>query len=334
MKSWHRFIDDREEFFARRDEEFKDAGTFRLGMFDVTTGQTFKSVAQFNAAIAETMKNADAFYGPMTAPDRFSHEANHIVFPSPLGGPDQQCTATAPAPPKSRRMAIVIVPHWNSQPDAYDTLASAFTKIDVWPVVMTLPHHNQRSSDGIPVANGFLNADIGNTIVSVRQSVCEVRSLVNWLKAEGFEKVAVLGASLGSSVASLAAAFEPQIDRTILLLTAGDFAEVVWKGRATRHIRQQLEGHVSLDELKRAWSIISPIHFMDNFLRNGSRLLIISASRDQVVPLPVAREFVEKLRRSGVPVKWSTAPCGHYTLSMQPFGSFLFLKSAIFLKAK
>jgi cephalosporin-C deacetylase-like acetyl esterase len=145
-------------------------------------------------------------------------------------------------------------------------------------------------------------------------------------------KVGVLGVSLGSCVASLAAAFNPQVRAAALLLTAGDFASVVWTGRATRHIQKAMAGRIGLKDLQQLWSVISPSSFVDRFAASEVKLLIVSGTYDQVVLPELAFEFVDQLKVSHVDVKHLCWPCGHYSLGILPFSMMGLLRSFLFLK--
>jgi pimeloyl-ACP methyl ester carboxylesterase len=232
-----------------------------------------------------------------------------------------------------KHRAVIIVPHWNASQDSYVAMARALSWLGFSAFVLTLPHHNSRSASPTrPIANDFLNADLGAAIRSVRQSVCDVRSLVSWLYSENFVEVHLIGLSLGSCVASLAAAFDARLASTSLFLTAGDFAETVWNGRATRHIRAALDSHVELAQLKRIWAIISPSSFLDYFRKSNARLLMVNGRRDKVVPFYSTTRFVEELREAGVSLQWRVLPCGHYTLARVPFSWWSLLLAVRFMR--
>src|SRR6185436_19739326 len=105
-------------------------------------------------------------------------------------------------------------------------------------------------------------------------------------------RFSVVGASLGSCIAGLTGLFDPRVGASALLLTAGNFADVVWTGRATRHIREALQPAMTLEELRAIWSIISLDSFVDRFRKPDHRLLLLSAARDQVVLPQLTRDFV------------------------------------------
>jgi hypothetical protein len=61
-----------------------------------------------------------------------------------------------------------------------------------------------------------------------------------------------------SSIGSIAAALDPRVRSVVLLLMADDFTDVVWTGRATQNVKSSLARRFSLEEVRSAWSIISP----------------------------------------------------------------------------
>jgi pimeloyl-ACP methyl ester carboxylesterase len=310
MMGFGQFIATQEERLALEDEPFKDAGPLRFGSFRFEQQGDFATVNEMIAAVDEEMRVEMA---RVPSQNDFAH-AQLIGRMS------------------RNRRAVIIVPHWNTKSETYTRMAHIISKFGYIVVVLTLPHHLTRTSDpGSQVANEFLNANLGAAIRSVRQSVAEVRLLARWLHNQGCKEVSLIGVSLGSCVASLAAAFDSRFFRTALLLTAGDFAETVWTGRATTHIRKAIEGGVTLDQLKRIWAIISPINFARQCAENGSHVMVVSGARDEVVSFDQAKAYVAALKRARVQLSWRVLPCGHYTLSMFPFNVMSLMYTLAFL---
>ncbi len=102
-------------------------------------------------------------------------------------------------------------------------------------------------------------------------------------------------------------------------MTAGDFAETVWTGRATAAIQRACEGHINLKQLQNIWAIISPQHFIDKMVSNDTELMIISCKRDSVVHFDLGMRFCKALSKAGAKLKTRVLPCGHYTLASLPF---------------
>jgi pimeloyl-ACP methyl ester carboxylesterase len=326
----------REERQAKVDEEFKDAGRFKLGSLLGKNHPEFAGTREMIASVREVLSNADEFFAPAEAVQIVRINSDALEFTSAFGDDAAnktvyvECVGWA----KNRTRAVVILPHWNAQEDAYGALTKALAFCGFAVFKMTLPYHGRRADEGERrVANLFLNADLGATICSVRQAVSDARSLIGILKDKGFKEVNLIGMSLGSCVGGLVAAVDGRVARAALLLTAGDFAETVWCGRATAHIRKVLEANIKLQELRQIWSIISPINFIARYSANHSRLLIISGKFDQVVPFDQATRFVTALRDASVPVEWRVLPCGHFTLADLPFSVISLLKIVLFLRS-
>jgi hypothetical protein len=222
----------------------------------------------------------------------------------------------------------VILPHWNGRLEEYDLLARCLGLLGISSVVLALPYHGLRNVEGSRISDRFLSPNLGMTIRSVRQAAMDTIDVLDWLARSGYRRLGLVGASLGSCVAGIVAAHYPAVTMTSLLLSAGDFAEVVWTGRATRHIRQSLERHVTLADLQPAWAIISTQTYASKLRRSGHRMQMICASRDTVVLPYLSERFIAELRAIDTDLSIGTLPCGHYTLSMFPYNVAMFLQLA------
>ena len=77
---------------------------------------------------------------------------------------------------------------------------------------LTLPYHQQRKPPELERADHLVSTSVGRTIQSMRQAVLDTRAAVAWLKSEGYEQVGILGTSVGSCIAFLTFAHEPDLD--------------------------------------------------------------------------------------------------------------------------
>ena len=96
-----------------------------------------------------------------------------------------------------------------------------------------------------------------------RQAVLDARRAVAWLAQQGYESIGILGTSLGSCLSMLTAAHEPLIKAAALNHISPYFADVVWEGLSTAHVRDGLEGHIELEQLRRIWLPISPFPYLE-----------------------------------------------------------------------
>ena len=88
-------------------------------------------------------------------------------------------------------------------------------------------------------------------------------------RLQGYERIGILGTSLGSCLAMLTAAHEPRIRAQALNHVSPWFADVVWRGLSTRHVREALDGNVDLDELRELWRPINPWSYLDRSATRG-----------------------------------------------------------------
>jgi pimeloyl-ACP methyl ester carboxylesterase len=111
-------------------------------------------------------------------------------------------------------------------------------------------------------------------------------------------------------VAFLAAAHNPRIRAGAFNHVAGWFGDVVWTGLATRHVRAGVEAHITQEQLRRYWAIISPASHATRFRGRDFRSLMIWGAYDPVFLPAHSREVIASFR----PTRALRLPCGHYTL--------------------
>jgi dienelactone hydrolase len=150
-----------------------------------------------------------------------------------------------------------------------------------------------------------------------RQAVLDARRAIGWLALRGFERVGILGTSLGSCLAMLTTAHEPRIRAQALNHISPWFADVVWRGLSTRHVREGLDGHIDLPRLRQLWRPISPHTYLEQV--RHARTLLVYAKYDLTFPLDLSQSLVEEFRRRQVPHELAVLPCGHYSTGMAPF---------------
>jgi len=138
-----------------------------------------------------------------------------------------------------------------------------------------------------------------------------------WLHAQGYESIGILGTSLGSCLSMLTTAHEPLINAAALNHISPYFADVVWDGLSTMHVRETLEGNVTLDELRRMWLPISPLPFLEKV--RGRAILLVYALYDLTFPVELSRMLVDQFRIHGIEHTLSVLPCGHYSTGVTPF---------------
>ena len=221
-------------------------------------------------------------------------------------------------PAKGKR-AVILLPHWNADAVAYNSLCSALNWMGIAVLRMSMPYHDIRRPAEIDRADYAVSANIGRTLDSVRQGVIDVRCCLDWLEAQGYSQLGIVGTSLGSCYAFIATAHDPRIQVAAFNHASTYFADVVWHGQSTRHIREGLESAIDLENLRHVWRAVSPMVYFDKFSRWPRRSLIIYAKYDMTFLPEFSEQVVEEFRRHKLDHKVVVLPCGHYTLGETPY---------------
>lgn len=331
------WVDSWDELRAAEDDGNKIRGNFAFDADVAFGGPREEGIQAFARRSEFAIRQSDEFFsGRREADYSLSPDGRSLSFHSACktGDSENDVVDVHIEQVRDSRGAVVILPHWNAPANAYVGFARYLRLLGITAAVLSLPYHGNRNLKGRAIADNFLSPNLGRTIRSVRQAVLDTKDVLNWLSVCGHRKLGIIGLSLGSCVAGIAAAHYREVCSTSLLLTAGDFAEVVWTGRATRHIRRTLEGHVSLQELQRAWAVISTQSYASKLARDNHHVQIILARRDTVVLPCLSERFVDDLRSATVSLSLDTFPCGHYTLSVFPYGAAAFARLALMLKRR
>ena len=215
------------------------------------------------------------------------------------------------------RPAVIVLPQWNADPDGHIGLCRLLARAGMDALRLSLPYHDQRMPPELHRADYIVSANVGRTLEVCRQAVLDVRRAVRWLEQQGHRRIGILGTSLGSCLALLAAAHEPAIRALALNHISPFFADVVWEGLSTSHVRAGLDGHITLDRLRQLWMPISPFPYLDRV--RGRQILLVYARYDLTFPVELSRKLVAEFRRQQVPHQVRVLPCGHYSSAHAPF---------------
>ena len=223
-------------------------------------------------------------------------------------------------PHENKRAAVVILPHWNAKAGTYFDLAGYFNKVGLSALRMTLPYHEDRMPPELERADHLVAPNVGRSLQSIRQAVSDTRAAVSWLKQEGYEKVGIVGTSIGSCVAFLAFVHDLAIDAAVFNHVSGYMADVVWQGLSTYHVRQSFGDNITLDELREYWMPVSPMAYMQRLATQPPRpQRYIYTKYDLSFPVDLSIDTMKALRRHNIPHSEVALPCGHYTLGEKPW---------------
>ena len=270
---------------------------------------------------ATTVAKSDAFYAIAPAGD-YALRGDTLTFSSALVTPHPENNIVRaryfPEPsPRGRKRAVLVLPQWNSDAEGHVGLCRLLNRFGMSALRLSMPYHDARMPPELTRADYIVSANIGRTAQVCRQAVLDARRAIAWLHGEGYTSIGILGTSLGSCLSMLTTAHEPLIKAAALNHISPYFADVVWHGLSTMHVRETLEGNVSLEELRRMWLPISPLPFLERV--RGRELLLVYALYDLTFPVELSRSLVTAFADSGIPHQLLVLPCGHYSTGVTPF---------------
>jgi dienelactone hydrolase len=293
-----------------------------------------RRIAELNRLALESSEEFFAY----TPPRDFHIENSWLKFTSAVETPYRENnTVHARYFPASSRFkrgpkAVVVLPHWNANPQQHVALCEAIARLGISTLRISLPYHDHRMPPELTRADYAVSSNICRTIDATRQAVIDVRSCYDWLESRGYRDLGIVGTSLGSCYAFLATAHDARIRVNVFNHCSTYFADVVWTGLSTRHIRQGIEGRIDGDGLRAAWDCVSPVHYMDKFAALKKRSFFLYATYDTTFLPEFSKQVVEHVRKRGVDHKLVVMPCGHYTLGESPFKFVLGYHICSFLK--
>ncbi|MBV9268569.1 MAG: alpha/beta hydrolase family protein, partial [Acidobacteriaceae bacterium] len=217
------------------------------------------------------------------------------------------------------KKAVVVLPHWNSKLPQHNALCAGLQRLNISALRLSLPYHDSRMPAELNRADYAVSSNICRTIDATRQAVIDTRCCFDWLEQQGFKDFGIVGTSLGSCYAFLASAHDPRIRVNVFNHCSTYFADPVWEGLSSRHIRESLEGKIDRDTLRQLWLCISPPCYWEHYTKGRKRSKFIYTRYDTTFPVHLSRDVI----RGAQKYKWdhdvAVLPCGHYTMGEFPF---------------
>jgi dienelactone hydrolase len=273
--------------------------------------------------ISHVMADTDAFFTPAPSTDSTLQAAADgtglLSFPSALVTPhaDNNIVRCRYFRARDSRAAVLVLPQWNADRDGHVGLCRLLAWNGMSALRLSLPYHDERMPRELGRADYIVSANIGRTLQVCRQAVLDARRAIAWLARQGYERIGILGTSLGSCLSLLTAAHEPLVRAEALNHISPEVADVVWRGLSTRHVREGLDGHVDLEQLRTLWAPLSPSRYLERLKER--RTLLVYARYDLTFPVDLSEDLVRAFRDRGIPHELAVLRCGHYSTGKTPF---------------
>jgi hypothetical protein len=237
---------------------------------------------------------------------------------------------------KKPKQAMIVMPQWNADAFSHNALCEMFNWFGISCLRLSKPYHDARRPAELQRSDYAVSANVGRTIAACRQAVVDVRSCMDWLNAQGYGHIGVLGTSLGSAYAFIAAAMDERLRVCAFNHASTQFGDVVWTGQSTRHVRAAFE-HAGLtqEQVRAMFAGVSPMSYMEQFAAAGQkrraedlprrvedlprRSLVVYAPYDLTFVLEYSLEVLKNFDALGVDYVAKVLPCGHYTTGETPY---------------
>src|SRR5277367_1968461 len=268
------------------------------------------------------IESSDDFFAYET-PSDFSLDGKLLRFTSAVETPYPENNRVHaqwfPALKAKRRVAALVLPHWNASATQHSALCAGLAKLGISALRLNMPYHDYRMPAELERADYAVSSNVAQTVDATRQAVIDTRSCVDWLVSQGYERVGLVGTSLGSCYAFLASTHDPRLEVNVFNHCSTYFADVVWEGLSSKHIREGLETSITLEQLRETWMVISPPNYIERYAGMNKKTLFIYARYDTTFPLHFSEQVIAKARELGLDHKAVVLPCGHYTMGETPF---------------
>lgn len=254
-----------------------------------------------------------------TSPVASKYPENDVVNARWYPASPESQKAKAGQKPRPKQ-AMIVMPQWNADAFSHNALCTLFNRSGISALRLSKPYHDIRRPAELERSDYAVSANIGRTAAACRQAVVDIRSCIDWLESQGYEQFGVLGTSLGSCYAFIAAAHDPRIQVCAFNHASTWFGDVVWTGQSTRHIRAAFEeAGLTREEVNMVFKAVSPMAYMEKFAESPKRVLVVHATYDLTFLREFSLDVLANFKRHGIDFVSKVLPCGHYTTGETPY---------------
>ena len=313
-------------------KDFEQSGAADGALVNGDREKALSLIVDFNR---RAIAGSDRFFG-LTRADAFSFDGHWLTFASPLPTafeenntcfgrffPARERTgrrnAGSEEVARAERRAVVVLPQWNADSEGHVALCRLLNRVGIAALRLSLPYHERRMPQGLERADYLISANLGRTLQACRQAVMEVRAAITWLFERGYDRVGILGTSIGSCIAFLTFVHDERLRVGVYNHVSSYFGDVVWEGISTAHVRRGLETSISREEVRQTWLAISPSSYIERLARNPRKGLFLSARYDLTFPPELTRLLFDECESHGINYDRRLVPWGHYTMGVSPF---------------
>jgi 1-acyl-sn-glycerol-3-phosphate acyltransferase len=160
-----------------------------------------------------------------------------------------------------------------------------------------LPYHYSRVPRGYWNGELAITSDLIRNAEALRQSVTELRQLMNALRVHGCGEFGVLATSFGGWVGALLATVEGDLRFVALMAPIVNIEHAIWASPAARLIRRELRrANIDPSLVARHFPLSSPLHCQPAC--DPARVLFVTGEFDSIAPTDQIEAIHQKWRGS------------------------------------
>jgi dienelactone hydrolase len=228
-------------------------------------------------------------------------EIHHLTFPSPVTSPHTENNtvhADYYRPKGAGPFPVVIVLDITGGDQSLSRgISSVLATNKVAALFVQMAYYGPRRPPGSRLR--MLSTNIPQTMAAVTQTVLDCRMAAAWLASRpeiDAKRVGIMGTSLGSFIATLTGEMEPRLARVAILLGGGGLVDAYYDHPQAAPYRKAYELLGGTKQQVKDWlAPVDPITCAANL--RGRSVLMICASRDEIVPPSAGKALWEELGR-------------------------------------
>jgi hypothetical protein len=269
----------------------------------------------------EAIKCSEDWFAPAEVRDyRLDHE-NVLTFttPFPSSWTENNTVHAQLFPARKNGGAVLVLPNWNAKWHGQVALCRWLQRAGVTAMKMSLPYHDRRMAKGHERADQLVGPNIGLTLQANRQAVQDARACLTWLESQGYNRLGILGTSIGSSVGYITLVHDKRVAAGGFFHVSTYFADVVSQGMTTNHVWEALRHELTVEELRRYWAPISPMPYVERGMGARRKTFMVYGKYDPTFLPELTQQMLTSLRAHGAQPRVLELPVGHYSLELAPF---------------
>jgi hypothetical protein len=325
------FIEKQERAHHGRDSNRRSL-PFEWGLEHLGLESNGSPAAALGRYAKSVMQNSDAFFG-YEPTGNYRFDGHVLQFPSYIETPyKENNTVVARYFEGKKNLAVVVLPQWNCKWEGQVGLCRMLQHAGIGSLRLSMPYHHQRKPAETERSEYLVSPNVGRTIAAAQQSVVDARRAADWLLDRGYRNVGLVGTSIGSCMAFLTFVHDTRFSTGVFIHVSSYYADVVWTGLSTSHVRKSIESAVDLPTLRKIWEPISPFPYIGRLVGSRRPIMMLSGRYDLTFLAKLTQQTFDELDRLKVPANRHWMFCGHYTMGKIPFNAMAGLRIRSFLK--